>query len=121
LSPDDEIKPPKGLTTRSRKLWRAVIDEYELSSAELELLRTALVALDEEDAAAAIIKRDGPVVLDRYGTPKAHPAVDVRNRARAYFARVVAQLGIKMHTELQGRLGAKPGPKPRLGVVKRRI
>ncbi len=109
-------KPPTALSARSKRLWRQVLVEYELSSAEVELFRTALVALDEEDGAAETLRREGSIVNDRYGVPKQHPAIDIRNRARLYFARTVAQLGIRATPESirnQAIRGSKTGPKPR--------
>jgi P27 family predicted phage terminase small subunit len=87
---------PRGLSARSRTLWRSVIREYELSDAEREVLRHACEANDRADQAAAVVREQGVTVLDRYGAPKAHPAVDVELRARGLFARLVAQLGVKV-------------------------
>jgi len=86
---------PAGLSKRSAQLWRDVVGEYQLSDAELEVLRCACQTLDRADQAAEVVAREGVTVVDRYGTPKAHPAVDIENRSRALFARLVAQLGVK--------------------------
>jgi len=57
---------------------------YDLSSASAaELLSAGLKAYDTARSAEAILARDGLVVLDRYGTPKAHPACDIARQARA--------------------------------------
>lgn len=109
-------KAPAGLSRRSGALWRSVLAEFELSPAEEELLRCGLVALDRADEAAKVIAAEGVTTVDRYGSPKMHPAVDVEARSRTLFARVVAQLGVKATTEHahspdSGR--AKPGPKPK--------
>ncbi len=87
---------PRGLSRRAGRLYRAVLAEYDLSDAELEVLRCAAVALDRADQAAAVVKAEGLVVLDRYGSPKAHPAADLEARSRALFARLIAQLGVKV-------------------------
>ena len=86
---------PPGLSDRAKALWKAVLDRYELSSAELEVLRQACAALDRADEAARVVKREGVTVVDRYGCPKAHPAVETELRARALFAAHVRQLGVK--------------------------
>jgi hypothetical protein len=72
-----------------------VLDEYELSPAEVELLRSALASLDRADEAAAIVDAEGLTTLDRYGSPKMHPACDVEARNRGLYGRFVAQLGVK--------------------------
>ena len=111
-------KPPVGLSKRSAKLWRQVLVEFELSPAELELLRNALVALDRADEAAAIVAVEGMVVPDRYGSPKPHPAADIETRNRTIFARFVAQLGVKASVESVRRHGGKPGPKARAAALR---
>ena len=78
----DSPRPPADLSARSKRLWVAVLAGFELSPAELELLRSALISLDRADQAAEVVKRDGVVVVDRYGTPKQHPACDVEARNR---------------------------------------
>lgn len=117
MSADRLPAAPAALTPRSRKLWRAVLAEFELSPAELELLRSALVALDRADEAAAIIAAEGVVTVDRYGSPKAHPATDVESRNRALYGRFLAQLGVKATVE-SVRRGAKSGPRPRVAPLR---
>ena len=87
--------PPADLTERSKLVWSDVLQGFELTAAELEVLRQALVSLDRADQAAAIVSEEGCVTTDRYGSPKAHPAVDVEARSRAIFARLISQLGVK--------------------------
>jgi hypothetical protein len=90
------VDGPDGLSERAGRLWVAVMAEYELSDAEQEVLRCACVALDRADEAAAVVAAEGMVTLDRYKSPKVHPAADLEARSRALFARLVAQLGIKV-------------------------
>jgi hypothetical protein len=94
-----------------------VLNDYDLHAAELELLRCALVSLDRADEAAEVIARDGVTVLDRYGTPKSHPAADIEARSRAAYARMVAQLSVKLVED------EPKAPHPRsvwaLGLMKR--
>jgi hypothetical protein len=92
-----------------------VLADFELAPAELELLRCALVALDRADQAAAVVSAEGVTVIDRYGTPKQHPACDVEARNRVIFARFVAQLGVKLPPGTPKPMGrAKPGPRPKM-------
>lgn len=96
-----------------------MLDEFELSPAELELLRNALVALDRADEAAAIIAAEGLVTVDRYGSPRTHPACDVETRNRTLYGRSLAQLGVKATPEsVRHHHGAKPGPKARVGKLR---
>lgn len=114
-------KAPAGLSRRAVRLWKAVLEEFELSPAELELLRSALVALDRADQAAEVIDAEGVTVLDRYGTPKSHPAADIEARNRVIFGRFVAQLGVRATVESvsAARVGAKPGPRPKAAALRK--
>lgn len=89
-------KCPTGLSKRSRDLWSAVLADYDLGPAELEVLRGALVSLDRADEAAEVLKTDGLSTVDRYGSPKAHPLLDVEQRCRTAFRQSVRQLGLEV-------------------------
>jgi phage terminase small subunit len=106
--------PPAGLSDRAKKLWRAALADFELSPAELEVLRSACETLDRADAAAKIVKREGVTVKDRYGSPKAHPAVDAELRARGLFARLVRQLGIEFE---EAEADESPGTRQARGAA----
>ena len=111
MATDDFPRPPKGLSARGRRLWRAVVAEYELSSAELEVLGSALALLDRAESAATIVRAEGLITKDRYGSPKPHPAVDVECRCRATASRLIQQLGVKLVEAPVPRRGTKSGPK----------
>ena len=116
MTTSDLPKPPPGLSARARRLWADVLADHELAPAEMELLRSACEVLDRADAAAVVVKREGVTVLDRYGSPKAHPAADIETRSRSLFAALIRQLDVKLHDESSSRTKdgyAKPGPKPR--------
>lgn len=106
---------PKRLTARSRRLWAAVLADFELSPAELMTLEQALRLLDRADEAAAVVAREGMSCTDRYGGRRAHPLLDVEVRCRRQFADMTRMLGVRLDDTVPGRpaLAAKPGPKPR--------
>lgn len=91
---------PAGLSERAGRLWKAVVVDYDLSAAELEVLRGAVECLDRADAAAKVVKREGVTTVDRYGCAKAHPALDAEMRARALFNAAVRQLGVRLVDEV---------------------
>lgn len=110
---------PRPLTDRSRKLWRAVLGQYELSDAELAVLEQALRSLDRADQAAEVLTKEGLMTVDRYGATRSHPAVDIELRHRTTFARLIGQLGVKLPAETPGpRRGARAGR--RENVARRR-
>jgi hypothetical protein len=101
--------PPSGLSGHASDVWRNVTKGRTLSDAQLELLRQALFSLDRADAAAQRIMEEGDVVLDRYGTPKMHPAVDIEARHRGLYARLMNQLNIDGVAKQIGRPGSASG------------
>lgn len=94
--PNDLPSSPAGLSDRAGALWDDVVAAFELSPAELTLLHEGLVALDRAAQAGAVIDAEGVTVLDRYGSPKSHPACDIEARNRTIFASVIRQLGVKL-------------------------
>lgn len=56
------------------------------------LLQAAAESWDRIQEAREILAREGSIVTDRYGKPKAHPAVGIERDARVVFARLVREL-----------------------------
>lgn len=74
---------PQPLSAEAESIRKALEARYDLSGPGTQaLLLAGLKAFDTMREAEAILRRDGLVVPDRYGTPKAHPAVDIAHRAR---------------------------------------
>lgn len=87
-------RAPKNLQTRGRRFWRATVAEYDLSDAELELLREACTTLDDLDRLAEAIAKDGPMVLGSQGQPVLHPAVTEARGQRLALHRLVSALAL---------------------------
>ncbi len=104
---------PGGLSGHACDVWHKVTAGRTLSDAQLELLRQALMSLDRADAAAVRIGEEGDVVMDRYGTPKMHPAVDIEARHRGLYARLMGQLNIDGVAKQVGRPGVVSGKSAR--------
>jgi P27 family predicted phage terminase small subunit len=79
------LKPaPKGLSTEAAGWWRSLMTEYEISDQSgLLLLQTALEAFDRMRHCQDAIKRDGPMVLDRFQQRKSHPLLPAERDARS--------------------------------------
>lgn len=109
--PTPEIPPaPQDLSPERAELWRVTLEEFDPSPSELALLAEALRALDRAAEARAVIEADGVVTVDRYGSPKANPAVDIEHRSRVFFAQAMKQLGLAVPVVDPSRPGPKPTP-----------
>jgi hypothetical protein len=89
-------KPPKGLRPAQRRLWKATIAAYVCEPHHLTILEAALRELDRAERAEAMIAGDDEYVLDRYSSPKAHPALAVARSSRLAAARLLRELGLDL-------------------------
>lgn len=105
--------PPRGLSRRSAGLWRDVMSNFVLSASEIMVLTEACASLDRAAAAAVVLDAEGAISSDRYGSPKAHPAVDIELRHRALAARLLASLGVEEPQATGGYGRHTPGPRRR--------
>jgi P27 family predicted phage terminase small subunit len=85
---------PSHLTKAARDLWAELVAEYELEPVELATLTLALEAFDTAGTARRKMKREGQIILDRFGQPKTHPAVTIHRDALATWSRLMGQLGL---------------------------
>jgi P27 family predicted phage terminase small subunit len=75
---------PKGLSTEARVWWQRLMKDYDIGDeGGLLLLQTGLEAFDRARQCQEIIKRDGPMVLDRFGQRKSHPLLPAERDARS--------------------------------------
>ncbi len=82
---------PRGFRTSGRRLWRSVVDSFELDEHELTLLRQACRVADTCDDLQEHVDRDG-VVADG----KAHPALVELRQQRILLARLVVALRVPL-------------------------
>jgi hypothetical protein len=87
--------PPRDLGKPGRALWDAVQREFDVSDVcGVELLAQACSALTKAEAQHAEIERDGPVLRDRRGSIKDHPALKHELANRAFVVRTLTRLGL---------------------------
>jgi phage terminase small subunit len=101
--PKDRPKPPKGLQSAQRRLWAAIVEAFELEDHHLRTLESACRELDRAERAEAAIAEQGEYVEDRYGAPKAHPAVAVARSSRLAAARLLRELGLEDDVQVDVR------------------
>lgn len=90
--------PPEGLRDRGRKLWEAVVGDFELAEHEQGLLLQAARTLDALDALQERLDADGVIVESPQGL-KAHPALPELRQQRIALARLLAALGVPSGVE----------------------
>ena len=90
------LRAPASLSASSKRLWRRITDDYELAGEPhaLELLRMALEQVDRAEEARQTVAREGAYFSDRFGQPKAHPAIAVERDAKTLAARLLRELGL---------------------------
>jgi len=88
-------KAPKALSSAAKRLWRGLVEEYALDDvAALAILTAGLEAFDRAAAAKVLLDKDGPVVEDRWGQKKTHPAASVERDSRAAFLSALKALNL---------------------------
>ena len=88
-------RAPEGAGTAGKRLWKAVLSDFELAEHELVLLRQAVRVADLADQLQAVIEAEGPV-LRVDGQPRTHPAVIELRQQRIVLARLVVALRVPL-------------------------
>jgi len=100
---------PKELSTEARSWWGRLVSEYSIDDdAGLLLLQTGLEAFDRMRDCQAAIKRDGPLVLDRFQQFKPHPLLPAERDARSQMLAALKALNLDVEP-LHDRPGRPAG------------
>lgn len=76
----------------ARKLYESTIDAFELDAHHIETLKLACDCIDRIETARAALARDGDIIKDRYGCPKAHPAARMLEQNKIVYSRLLREL-----------------------------
>jgi P27 family predicted phage terminase small subunit len=88
-------KPPTHLNKGGRKLWRGVLQDYEIEEThDLKLLAEACGCIDRIDEARREIEKKGSYFEDRFGQPKEHPAHKTERDNKILLARLLRELNL---------------------------
>jgi len=102
-----EINKPRAVLGQSpfgdagERLWRSVMDGFELDEHELTLLRSACATADHVEALDALVRSEGAVIESPQGR-KAHPALVEVRQQRITLARLLAALRMPQGDEDEG-------------------
>lgn len=100
-------RPPAGLRTSGRALWKAVVGDFELETHELNLLLQAARTADSLDSLQAVLDAEGYMSESSQG-PRVHPALVELRQQRITLARLLAALNVPSGDE-----DAQPARAPR--------
>lgn len=87
-------KIPAHLAAETRRWVGQIIEDFELESFHFRTLIKAAEAHDRGEEARKILKADGIIITDRFGTKKAHPAVAIERDARVAWMRAIRELAL---------------------------
>jgi len=84
-----QSNPPKGTRAGGRRLWRAVVADFDLAPWELDLLRQSVAVVDNCESLQAIAGKEGLLLEDRV-----HPATIELRLQRVLLVKLLADLRI---------------------------
>jgi hypothetical protein len=85
----------KALSRRSRAIYAQTVGAYGIGDLGGQMiLVSGLRSKDLAEVAEAVLEQDGPVVRDRWGQPRAHPAAAVARDARAAWLAALRALNL---------------------------
>jgi phage terminase small subunit len=90
------IVAPKHLSSRSKAIYRTVMEDYRLDREPVatRVLCLALEASDRAEEARSVLAAEGVIYRNRFGEPRAHPMVAVERDARIAVARLFRELSL---------------------------
>lgn len=107
------VKTPRGLGGGGRRLWRAVVADYELEQHEVTLLLELCRAVDTCAALQAQVDAEGLTQKNRLGEMKLHPCLVELRQQRLLVGKLTAllriPLGEAVDDEPRGQLRAVRG------------
>jgi phage terminase small subunit len=91
---DSKVRAPGHLRPATRRWWREVVNAYVLESHHLRLLTLAAEAWDRCAEARAAVQEQGAYHVDKNGTPRPHPGLNVERDSAIRFARLLRELDL---------------------------
>jgi hypothetical protein len=113
-------KYPRGLGTRGKRLYKSVVDDWDLAPHELLLLEEAARIADRVQALWEIVERDGLAQADHLGNARPHPLHVEWRQSQVLLLRALASLRIPLGGEDEdaGRPGRPGNPGAARGVYR---
>lgn len=96
-------RPPESLSAAGKRFWRSVVSAYELSPAELEVLRQCCRLVDLIARADVELIDSELTVRGSTGQPRAHPLLASVDEMRRTLDGLARSLSLPMPNEIEGR------------------
>jgi len=93
--PRDLPDPPDHLSEPMQEFYGSVLHGYDLTEGAVELLRRGCELWDLGELARLQVLKDGPVVQDRFGQDREHPAAKTFRDCTALFMRILRELQLE--------------------------
>jgi len=87
-------RAPAHLRARGRRLWRSVVDQFEMTQAELELLTEACRTLEIVERLEVELRDQPAMVEGSRGQIVAHPLCSELRSERQLLAKLITLLGL---------------------------
>ncbi len=104
---------PKGAGPAGRRLWRSVLADFELAEHEMALLRRAVHVTDVCARLQDLVDEQGPMVRDRHGEIRTHPALVELRAQSVLLARLVVALRVPLGDQDDAHQAAASRPQYR--------
>ena len=86
--------PPDDLQADGAAFWTETVSVYELTDAQLQILKFAARQCDRAAAARQRLATEGLTVVDHRGVPKENPTLSVERHATNTFLKLVKAIGL---------------------------
>jgi P27 family predicted phage terminase small subunit len=108
-------KAPAHLSPAAKKVWRSVVEDYDLAAEPhaLLVLTAGLEAFDRKEQARKELALDGLSIPTESGSLKSHPAIAVERDSRLAMVRCFRELSLDAGEGLAG--GYEAARPPRVG------
>jgi P27 family predicted phage terminase small subunit len=94
---------PTDLDAAGKRLWRAIVAEYELNPAELEALRQACHLLDQSARLVEAVAADELTVTGSKGQPAVNPLLGAVRQHADVILRLLQAVALPAPDEVEGR------------------
>lgn len=87
-------QPPEHLSDEMKDWWRSVVEDFELDTHHLKLLKLACESYDRAEQARIHLAIYGTTFVDRFNQPRSRPEIKIENDSRITFARLLRELNL---------------------------